>query len=125
LRKATLRLPALQRNSVHQQLVFGNSQQETALTAFRQSLLQFVPCNFKLGFGPLVIEPVKADILHQDVQAVNKRPRGRDSSTLGCIGGEDMLLLELRYGLRVMLNRVTTHITEVIRCPRLTERALP
>jgi hypothetical protein len=67
-----------------------------------------------LGFRALVIEAVKTNVFHQDIQAVNKGPRGRDPSSLGCIGGEDKPLLETDYRLRVMLKTVTAHITEVI-----------
>ena len=85
-------------------------------------MLQFAPRYFKLFARAVMVEAIQAHILHQNIQAVHKRPRGRDSSTFTCVAGEDMPLLE--YRLRVMLNHVTAHITEVIRRTAVTGRAL-
>jgi hypothetical protein len=49
-----------------------------------------------LCFRPLVIEAVHANVLHQDVQAVNESAGGGPSGTT-FIGGENKELLRLEY----------------------------
>ena len=68
----------------------GNTQQEAAVRAFGKPLLQFVPGDFKLSLGALVLEAVEPDVLHQNVQAVHKGAcRGYPALSFG-VGGEDM-----------------------------------
>ncbi len=85
LSEAALRLPRLQGNSVQQQLVFRDSQQERSVGSFGQAVLQFFPRGCELPFGAFVVEPIEADVLHQYVQTVNKRPGGRDPAVFACV----------------------------------------
>ena len=85
LSEAALRLPRLQRNSVQQQLVFRDAQQERPFGSLGQAILQFFPGACELAFGAFVVEPIEADILHQYVQTVDKRPRGRDPGAFACV----------------------------------------
>src|SRR5205823_5971471 len=72
LRKTALGLAGFQRNTIQQQLIAGNSQQEIAFLAFWQSILQFRPRAFELAFGALVLEPVQANVLNQNIEAVHE-----------------------------------------------------
>ena len=85
LREAALRLPRLQRNSVQQQLVFRDAQQERPVRSLGQTVLQFFPGDCELAFGAFVVEPIEADVLHQYVQTVDKRPGGRDPAAFACV----------------------------------------
>ena len=85
LRKAAFRLPRLQGNSVQQQLVFRDAQQERPVRSLGQAVLQFFPRGCELAFGAFVIEPIEADVLHQYVQTVDKRPGGRDPAVFACV----------------------------------------
>ena len=85
LRETALRLPRLQRNSVQQQLVFRDAQQEGPFGPLGQAILQFFPGDRELAFGAFVVETIQADVLHQYVQTVDKRPGGRDPAALVCV----------------------------------------
>ena len=87
LSEAALRLPRLQGNSVQQQLVFRDAQQERPVRSLGQAVLQFFPRAYELAFGAFVVEPIEADILHQYVQTVDKRPGGRDPAVFTCVCG--------------------------------------
>ena len=75
LPETALCLPGLEWNSIQQQLVVGNSQQKAAVAGRGQTLLQFIPGDFELGFRSLMFVAVHPGILDQDVQAMDKRSR--------------------------------------------------
>ena len=85
LSEAALRLPRLQGNFVQQQLVFRDAQQERPVRSLGQTVLQFLPRAYELALGAFVVEPIEADILHQYVQTVDKRPGGRDPGVFACV----------------------------------------
>ena len=93
--EAALRLPGLQRSSVQQEFVFRDTQQEGPFGSLGQAILQFFPGDCELAFGAFVVEAVEADVLHQYVQAVDKRPSGRDPTALVCVCRLDTRLLLL------------------------------
>jgi hypothetical protein len=85
LSEAAFGLPRFKGDAIQQEAVVGNSQEETTI---RQAVLQFIPRDFKLAFGALVLKTIKTHILHQDVQTVNKSASGRiPIFSLGCGGG--------------------------------------
>ena len=82
-----------------QKLIVCNSQQEAGLSGLGQPFLQLLPCYLELAFRPLVFYPVQPCVLHQNIQAVDKRPSRRiaDSIVLGKRGDDFPLkTMELR-----------------------------
>ena len=55
---------------------------------------------YELAFGAFVVEAIEADILHQYVQTVDKRPGGRDPGAFACVCRWDtrLLLMSCRTG---------------------------
>jgi len=84
LSKAAFCLSRFQRNSIQQQLVVGNTEQEAAFASRGQTVLQFIPGGLKLGFRALVIRPVHARVLDQNIQAVDESPRGGRTVCVKC-----------------------------------------
>ena len=76
--------------------MFGNSKQEPAIRALGQTLLQFIPRDFELSLSAFVLEPVKADVLHQDVEAVDEGASGGSPTRSICVCRENTRLLEIR-----------------------------
>ena len=83
--ETALRLAGLEGNSVEQQLVLRNPEQKGSIPLFGQALLQLIPRDFELALCPLVLKTVQSDILHQDVQTMNKSAGGRGPVSLTCI----------------------------------------
>ncbi len=84
LPKAAFGLSGFQRNSIQQQFVVGNPQEEAALSSRRQAMLQFVPGGLELRFRSFVIRAVHARIFDQNVQAVHKSARGGRPIRIKC-----------------------------------------
>ena len=76
--------------------MFGDSEQEPAIRALGQALLQFVPCDFELSLSALVLEAIQADVLHQDVEAVDEGASGGCPTRSICVCRENTRLLEIR-----------------------------
>ena len=93
LREAALRLPRFQRNAIQQKLVIRNAQQKSRIACLRQRRLQFIPGSLELAFGSLVVQAIQPRVLHKNVQAVDKGPRGRGAALVRCAGGSDKPLL--------------------------------
>ncbi len=58
--------------------------------------MKFLPGDFELAFRSLVVESVQTNVLHENVQAVNKRPRRLDAGWIGT-GAKDGRLLLFDY----------------------------
>ena len=94
LRETALGIPGFEWNAIEQQLVVGNAQQEARVAGSGQTLLQFIPRDFELGLGALVIVAIHPRILDEDVQTMNKRPcRGGPSTLRHVCGGDKELLV--------------------------------
>ena len=83
--ETALRLAGLEGNTIEQQLVLRNPEQEGSIPLFGKALLQFIPSDLKLARGPLVLKAVQSDVLHQDVQTVNEGAGGRGPVSLTCV----------------------------------------
>src|SRR5438128_12163105 len=94
--ETALCLAGFKRNTVEQQLVLRNAKQKGSIPLFGKTLLQFVPGDLELPGGPLVLNTVQSDILHQDVQTVNEGADGRGPVTLTCICRENTRRVEMR-----------------------------
>ena len=129
LRKCALRLASFDRNAVEQQFATGNPQQKTAVPRLWNRRLQFVPGDFELALGALMLEAIHAHVLHQDVETVHERTGRCVPVVLIDVCGIDTPLLAQRSLVRVMRTAMTMHVTEVIvpmwetlRSPRSAER---
>jgi hypothetical protein len=72
-------------------------------------VLQFVPGDFELALGALMLKTIKPHVFHQNVQAVNESTsRGIPVLASGCGGSRNTRLPEARSKLRL--------IHEVSRC---------
>jgi hypothetical protein len=110
LSEAAFGLPRFKGYAIQQEAVVRNSQEETTV---RQPVLKLIPRDFKLAFGALVLKTIKPNVLHQDVQAVNKSASRRiPIFSLGCGGGGNTRLLKLRS--KVNAQDKGMHVTEVI-----------
>jgi hypothetical protein len=82
-------LPRVQRNSVEQQFVLRDAEEESGISSGGQRILQFVPGGFELTFRTLVIKAVHPGVLDQDVEAVHKGLRRGRTRALRCLYAGD------------------------------------
>jgi len=65
-------------------------------------MLQLIPGNLELPFRTLVLKAIQPNVLHENVQAVNKRASRRiPIISLSCGRGENMLSLRFRHKVRL------------------------
>lgn len=94
LGKAAFRLPGFHGDAIEQQAMFGNAEQKSSVSAFRQPGLQLAPRSLELAFGTLMVKAIKADVLDQDIEAMDKGACGRDPVVSACVCREDTRLLK-------------------------------
>ena len=98
--ETSLRLPGFDRNAVDQQLVVGNAQHETRVSALGQSLLQLAPGRLKLALCAFVVGSVQSRVLNEDVETVEESLRGRAAACVDLSGVRNnslLLRIELWY----------------------------
>ena len=73
-----------------------DAEQKSAIGPFGQALLQLIPGDLELSFSAFVIKAIQTRVFHQDVQAVDESPRGRDPALSICVCRENTRLLEFQ-----------------------------
>src|SRR5215472_1530367 len=68
-------MSGLDGNSVDQKFVIGDTQHHRTML-LRNRRPEFIPRRPKLSPGAAVIEPIQANVLHQDIEAMEKRDSG-------------------------------------------------
>jgi len=114
--EAALSLSRFERNAVEKKFVIGNAEQEPCISALWERLLKFGPSDLELALGTLVGYTIKPGVLHQNVEAVKKRPSGRATASIGvCYGSDNSLLSPMDSSDSRLSGKVTyCTITEVI-----------
>ena len=113
MRETPLGLSGVEWNPVEKKLVPGNPQQETAIAGRGKPVLEFVPRDFKLSLCAFVIETVQADILHQNVQTMNKCARRFGAGWVGA-SGEDGRTPAIYFPNKGIAEGTRMRVTEVI-----------